>query len=102
MKRPATRYANSAGGYVAWQSFGEAKPDILFVSSWATNIDAMWDEPSCALFFKRLSKIGRVICFDKRGTGASDPVPLTALPTLEEWMDDALLSLDAAGSPRLS
>ena len=99
MKRPATRYAHSAGGYVAWQSFGEAKRDILFVSSWATNIDAMWDEPSCALFFKRLSKIGRVICFDKRGTGVSDPVPLTALPTLEEWMDDALLSLDAAGSP---
>lgn len=100
MKRPATRYANSGGGYVAWQEFGEPSRDILFVSSWATNVDAMWDEPSCALFFGRLARIGRVICFDKRGSGVSDPVPLASLPTLEEWMDDAILALDAAGSRR--
>lgn len=96
--RPETRYAKSAGGYVAWQAFGEGPRDILFVPSWATNIDAMWDEPSCAYYFRRLSQIGRVICFDKRGTGVSDPVPLTELPTLEQWMDDAVLALDAAGS----
>lgn len=98
MNRPETRYAKSAGGYVAWQAFGDGPRDILFVPSWATNVDAMWDEPSCAHFHGRLSRIGRVICFDKRGTGVSDPVPLAALPTLEEWMDDALLVLDAAGS----
>lgn len=96
--RPQTRYAKSTGGYVAWQAFGDGPRDILFVPSWATNIDAMWDEPSCAMFFERLSILGRVICFDKRGTGVSDPVPLASLPTLEEWMDDALLALDAAGS----
>jgi class 3 adenylate cyclase/pimeloyl-ACP methyl ester carboxylesterase len=98
--RAATRYAKSDGGYVAWQAFGEAPRDILFVPSWANNVDAMWDEPSCARFLERLSRIGRVVCFDKRGTGVSDPVPLAALPTLEEWMDDALLALDAAGSRR--
>ena len=98
MKRPTTHYADSGSGYVAWQAFGKGPRDILFVSSWASNIDALWDEPSCALFFERLSKSGRVILFDKRGTGVSDPVPLAALPTLEEWMDDAVLALDAAGS----
>lgn len=96
--RPATHYAKSAGGYVAWQAFGDAPRDILFVPSWGWNIDAMWDEPSCAYYLRRLSRIGRVICFDKRGTGVSDPVPLDSLPTLEEWMDDAVLALDAAGS----
>ncbi len=100
--RAATRYAKSEGGYVAWQAFGDSARDILFVPSWATNVDAMWDEPSCARFFERLSRLGRVICFDKRGTGVSDPVPLAALPTLEEWMDDALLALDAAGSERVT
>ena len=100
--RAATRYARSDGGYVAWQSFGEGDRDILFVPSWATNLDALWDEPSCALFFERLARIGRVTTFDKRGTGVSDPVPLAALPTLEEWMDDALLALDAAGSERVT
>lgn len=100
--RAVTRYARSDGGYVAWQTFGDAERDILFVPSWATNLDALWDEPSCALFFERLARIGRVITFDKRGTGVSDPVPLAALPTLEEWMDDALLALDAAGSERVT
>jgi class 3 adenylate cyclase len=98
MKRPTTRYARSDGGYVAWQCFGEGPRDILFVPSWANNIDAMWDEPSCALFFARLAQLGRVICFDKRGSGVSDPVPLESLPTLEHWMDDALAALDAVGS----
>jgi hypothetical protein len=39
-----------------------------------------------------------LIRFDKRGTGVSDPVPLAALPTLEEWMDDVRTVMDAAGS----
>jgi pimeloyl-ACP methyl ester carboxylesterase len=60
----------------------------------------MWDEPSLAYFFHRLARAGRIICFDKRGTGVSDPVSLGALPTLEEWMDDATVVLDAAGSDR--
>jgi len=102
LQRPETRYARSEGRYVAWQAFGDSPRDILFVPSWATNVDALWDEPSCTLFFERLARIGRVICFDKRGTGVSDPVPLAALPTLEEWMDDALLALDAAGAKQVT
>jgi class 3 adenylate cyclase/pimeloyl-ACP methyl ester carboxylesterase len=96
--RPETRYAKSSEGYVAYQVFGDGSRDILFVTNWGTNIDAMWDEPSLAYYFHRLGRIGRVICFDKRGTGVSDPVPLGALPTLEEWMDDAITVLDAVGS----
>jgi class 3 adenylate cyclase len=98
--RPETKYVKTAGGYVAYQVFGEGPRDILWVTHWGTNLDAMWDEPALADFFHRLGSIGRVICFDKRGTGVSDPVPLAALPTLEEWMDDARCALDAAGSTR--
>jgi len=96
--RPETRYAKSSEGYVAYQVFGDGPRDLLFVTNWGTNLDAMWDEPSLAYYFHRLGRTGRVICFDKRGTGVSDPVPLGALPTLEEWMDDAITVLDAAGS----
>jgi pimeloyl-ACP methyl ester carboxylesterase len=92
----------SAGGYVAYQVFGESPQDLLFVTHWGTNLDAMWEEPSLAHFFHRLTRVGRVICFDKRGTGVSDPVPLAALPTLEEWMDDARVALDAADSHQAS
>jgi class 3 adenylate cyclase len=96
--RPETTYASSSGGYVAYQVFGDGPRDLLFVTNWGMNLDAMWDEPSLAHFFRRLARIGRVICYDKRGTGVSDPVPLASLPTLEEWMDDARVALDAAGS----
>jgi class 3 adenylate cyclase/pimeloyl-ACP methyl ester carboxylesterase len=96
--RPETRYARSAGSYVAYQVFGDGPRDILFVTNWGANIDAMWDEPSAEYFFHRLSRIGRVICFDQRGSGVSDPVALSSLQTLEEWMDDARVVLDAAGS----
>ena len=98
MINPPTRYARSSEGYVAYQTFGEGPRDLLFVANWTSNLDAMWEEPSLAYYFGRLARIGRVICFDKRGSGVSDPVPLASLPTLEEWMDDARVVLDAVGS----
>ena len=100
MIRGNTSYVKTGGGYVGYQVFGEGPRDILFITNWGTNLDAMWEEPSQVRFFERLGSLGRVICFDKRGTGISDPVPLAALPTLEEWMDDALEVLNAAGSER--
>ena len=76
-----TRYVKSEAGYVAYQVFGDGPQDILFITNWATNLDVMWEEPSANHFFGRLASFGRVICFDKRGTGVSDPVPLAKLPS---------------------
>ena len=53
-------------------------------------------------FLERLATMGRVICFDKRGTGISDPVPLGAIPTIERWMDDITTVIDAVGSTRIT
>jgi class 3 adenylate cyclase/alpha-beta hydrolase superfamily lysophospholipase len=41
-----------------------------------------------------------LILFDRRGTGVSDAVPDTGMPTWEEWTDDVRAVLDAAGSAR--
>jgi len=95
---PETRYAQSEDGYVAYQVFGDGPIDVLFIGNWASNIEVMWDHPEMARHLRRLGRFSRVICFDKRGAGVSDPVPLGALPTLEQWMDDARLVMDAAGS----
>ncbi|MGH2709732.1 MAG: adenylate/guanylate cyclase domain-containing protein [Actinomycetota bacterium] len=99
-KQPETTYAKTEEGYVAYQVFGEGPLDILFIPTWTTNLDVMWEEPSLARYLDRLASFGRVICFDKRGTGVADPVPLSSLPTLEQWMDDARVVMDAAGSDR--
>jgi class 3 adenylate cyclase/pimeloyl-ACP methyl ester carboxylesterase len=95
---PETRYAESEDGYVAYQVFGRGPSDLLFIGNWASNVEVMWEHPSMARYLDRLGHFARVICFDKRGAGLSDPVPLGAMPTLEHWMDDARIVLDAAGS----
>jgi class 3 adenylate cyclase/pimeloyl-ACP methyl ester carboxylesterase len=95
---PEIRYVKSEDGYVAYQVFGRGPFDVLFIGNWASNIEVMWEHPSMARYLDRLGQFARVICFDKRGAGLSDPVSMGALPTLEHWMDDARIVLDAVGS----
>jgi class 3 adenylate cyclase len=96
--RPETSYAAAAdGSYVAYQVFGQGPRHLLFLTSWLTNLDVMWEEPSLAAYLERLAGFARVVCLDKRGSGVSDPVPLAAVPTIETWMDDATTVMDAAG-----
>ena len=45
-----------------------------------------------------LSEIGRLILFDRRGSGASDPIPDGRFPTWEEWSVDLQAVLDAVGA----
>ena len=44
--------------------------------------------------------MARLILFDKRGTGLSDPVPVSELPTLDQRLDDVRAVMEAAGSER--
>ena len=99
-QQPETEYARTDEGYIAYQVFGRGPLDIVFIPAWATNVDVMWEEPSLARYLDRLASFGRVICFDKRGSGVSDPVPLNQLPSLENWMDDTRAVMEAAGSER--
>jgi class 3 adenylate cyclase len=97
LETPTTRYAVTAAGHVAYQVFGDGPPTVFFITNWLSNLDVMWDEPALAAYLERLASFSRVVCFDKRGSGVSDPVLLAAPPTLEDWMDDAVAALDAAG-----
>jgi class 3 adenylate cyclase len=97
---PETRYAKSGELNIAYQVVGEGPFDLVYVPGWVSNIEAMWEEPSHAHLLGRLASFSRLILFDKRGTGLSDPVPLDRLPTLEERMDDVRAVMDAAGSER--
>ncbi len=98
--QPEVRYVKGDEGYVAYAVYGNGAQDILFIPNWVTNVEVMWEEPSLVRYFDRLARFARVLIFDKRGSGLSDPVPLAALPTLEAWMDDARLAMDDAGMAR--
>jgi class 3 adenylate cyclase len=99
--QPRTEYVRGPEGHVAYQVLGQGPRDIVFVPDHPNNIEVMWEDPALARFLERLGTMARVICFDKRGTGISDPVPLGALPTLERWMDDITTVIDAVGSTRV-
>src|SRR4030095_6587961 len=77
---------------------GEGAVDLVFVMGWVSHLEYFWKEPSFARFLSRLASFSRLILFDKRGTGLSDPV--TQMPTLEQRMDDVRAVLDAVGSRR--
>jgi pimeloyl-ACP methyl ester carboxylesterase len=100
VERSETRYARSGDVSIAYQVVGDGPFDLVYVPGWVSNIELMWDEPDYAAFLERLASFSRLIIFDKRGTGLSDPVPLDQLPTLEERMDDVRAVMDAVGSER--
>lgn len=97
---PQTCYVRSGDVNIAYQVIGEGPVDLVFVMGWVSHLEYFWTEPSFARFLRRLSSFSRVILFDKRGTGLSDRVPVSQLPTLEERMDDVRAVMEAAGSSR--
>jgi pimeloyl-ACP methyl ester carboxylesterase len=99
MERPQTRYVDVGGAEVAYQVAGQGPPDVVYVPGFS-HVDLIWEDLQYATFLERLASFGRLILFDRRGTGASDAVPDNAMPTWEEWADDVRAVLDAAGSKR--
>ncbi len=97
---PKVSYARSGSVNIAYQVVGSGPIDIVFVMGWVSHLEYFWNEPSFALFLTRLASLSRLILFDKRGTGLSDPVPISELPTLEQRMFDVQAVMEAAGSRR--
>ena len=92
---PDTRYAQSAGVNIAHQVVGDGPVDVVYVPGWVSHVELAWELPELAAGFERLASFSRLILFDKRGTGMSDPVPADQLPTLEQRMDDVRVVMDA-------
>ena len=96
---PETRFTRVDGLDIAYQVVGPAAElDLVFVPGWVSHLEVMWELPEFARFLDRLAGMGRLITFDKRGTGLSDRV--AGVPTLEQRADDIRAVMDAAGSAR--
>ena len=96
--QPETRYARSGEASIAYQVLGDGPLDLVFATGLVSHLDLQWTNRAWASFLNRLASFSRLILFDKRGTGLSDPV--SGAPTFEELMDDARAVMDAAGSQR--
>jgi class 3 adenylate cyclase len=95
---PVTRYTSSGGASIAYQVTGEGRLDLVFMTGWISQVEHLWESTGLRRLLERLSVFGRLILFDRRGTGLSDGVGEPY--TLEQEAQDALAVLDAAGSER--
>jgi DNA-binding SARP family transcriptional activator/pimeloyl-ACP methyl ester carboxylesterase len=93
-------YARSGDVRIAYQVVGDGPVDLVLVHGWVCTFQPGWEYPKLAAFYRRLASMGRLILFDKRGTGLSDRVSPERLPDLETRMDDVRAVLDAVGSRR--
>jgi pimeloyl-ACP methyl ester carboxylesterase/class 3 adenylate cyclase len=94
---PETRYAKSGDVHIAYQVVGDGPMDLVLVPGFTSHLDMAW-EPPMEHVTQRLASFSRLILFDKRGTGLSDPIDEP--PPLEVRMDDVRAVMDAAGSER--
>jgi DNA-binding SARP family transcriptional activator/class 3 adenylate cyclase len=98
--QPDVHHARSGDLSIAYQVLGEGPLDLVLVHGWICSFQPGWEYPPIAHFYRRLASLGRLILFDKRGTGLSDRVSPDRLPDLETRMDDVRAVMDEAGSER--
>jgi class 3 adenylate cyclase len=101
---PEVKYARTPdGAFIAYEIFGTGPIDIIVSGGNAFPIDHMWDLPQLAHFMDALSQHARVVAYDDRGNGASDPLPTTDPSAgLESQAQDIRTVMEAAGSGRAS
>lgn len=95
-----TGFATVGDAQVAYQVTGTGPIDLITTPGSFVSFDVASDDPMIELFFSRLASFTRLIRFDRSGIGASDPVPLDALPSVESYIKETLAVMDAVGSER--
>jgi len=98
MDEPTTGYATLGDQRIAYQLIGNGPVDLVITPSWFGSFDVEWEEPQMRIFLRRAASLARVIRFDRRGSGASDPLPIDALPPWESFAEDIECVMDAVRS----
>jgi pimeloyl-ACP methyl ester carboxylesterase len=81
MEQAETRYVRVGDADVAYQVVGKGPSDLIVCFGLGSNVERWWEVPEFADILTRLSSRNRLIFFDRPGTGASDGVPSSAIPT---------------------
>jgi class 3 adenylate cyclase len=100
VSRPETRYARLGTQRIAYQVLGDGPLDVVFCTGVASSVDPTWDDPDTVEMLRRMASYARLIMFDARGTGASDPLPGDEPFGWEPWVEDLRTVLDTVGSER--
>ena len=93
-----TGYAQLGDDRIAYQVIGEGPIDVVLTVGWWGSFDIEWEDTAIRAFYQQMASYARVIRFDRRGAGASDSIPLDALPPWESFADEIECVMDAVGS----
>jgi pimeloyl-ACP methyl ester carboxylesterase/class 3 adenylate cyclase len=87
-------YARNGSVRIAYRVLGDGDTTLVWLPGWFSNVD-LWEDPTMPFtqFVDSLAGRTRLVMWDKRGTGLSDPV--THVPPLDERMDDLQAVMDA-------
>jgi pimeloyl-ACP methyl ester carboxylesterase len=96
VKDGGVHYARNGSVRLAYRVLGEGDTTLVWIPGWISNVD-LWTDPSLPFvaFVEGLARGTRLVMWDKRGTGLSDPA--THVPPLDERMDDLQAVMDAVG-----
>ena len=95
-----TRYARLGRDRIAYQTVGEGPLVLVNAPGSFSHADVVFEDPAAVLYYRRLASFAKVIHFDRRGTGGSDPAPSDARPPGELYTEELTAVLDAAGVKR--
>lgn len=102
MQPPVVEYVRTTHGDIACRVAGDGPASLLLVNPMSRSIETLWDYPANAAMLERLAHGRRLIVFDRRGCGISDPLSSDVPPTWEDWLEDILSVLDHLGVGEVS
>lgn len=92
------RYARAGAAHIAFRELGkEGRVDVVMVSGALFPFEMLAEDRVASRFMSGLAALGRLVVFDKRGIGLSDPITEWDRPLQDVWSDDLLAVVDAAG-----
>lgn len=98
LNQPETKFTRVGNDRVAYQVFGHGPRDMVFSSGLWSHLDLQLEEPSYARINRRIASFCRLIRFDRRDSGVSDPRPDDGGSIDQHWAQDLLAVLEATGS----
>jgi len=95
------KYADAGGHHIAYQAMGEGSGvDVVMVAGTFFSFEMLAADRVAARFMAGLEALGRLVVFDKRGVGLSDPIGDWSTSAQEQWAEDLCAVIQAAGLER--
>lgn len=91
---PEVKFVRSDNADIAYQVVGSGDRNIVLLVGWASHLEVLWELAEARRFIERLAGMGRLVIFDKRGTGLSDRPPTAT--SIEDMVPDLIAVMDAA------